>query len=105
MAKDTMQAVSQAEQDARQAVLRAKEEGDQLIAEAARQGKEAIAGAVKEAKKKADVLRGVAHADAEKLRAQSVQALEDTQKRLQASAGEARSQVMGEIRKIVLGQP
>ncbi len=105
MAKDTMQAVSQAEQDARQAVLRAKEEGDQLVAKAAQEGKDAVAAAVKEAKKKADVLRGVARADAEKLHAQSVQALEETQQRLKASAGDARGKVVGEIRKIVLGQP
>ena len=105
MAKDTMQAVNQAEQDARQAVLRAKEEGEQLVAKAAQQGKDAVSNAVKEAKKKADVLRGVARADAEKLHAQSAQTLQDTQERLKASAGEAREKVAGEIRKIVLGQP
>lgn len=104
MAKDTMQAVSQAEQDARQTVLRAREEGEQLVAKAMAQGKDTIAGAVKEARKKADVLRGVARADAEKLHAQSVKALSETQERLQTSAGEARIQVVGEIRKIVLGQ-
>jgi len=51
------------------------------------------------------VLRGVARADAEKLHAQSAQALADTQADLQASAGKAREKVAGEIRKIVLGQP
>lgn len=105
MAKDTMQAVTSAEQEARRTVLRAKEEGEQLAAKAAQQGKEAVAAAVKEARKKADVLRGVARADAEKLHAQSVQALADSQERLKASAGEARGKVAGEIRKIVLGQP
>lgn len=105
MAKDTMQAVNQAEQDARQTVLRAKEEGEQLVTKAQEQGKQAIADAVKEAKKKADVLRGVARADAEKLHAQSAQALQQAQESLQNSAGEIRDQVRLEIRKIVLGQP
>lgn len=105
MAKDTMQAVNQAEQQARQTVLRAKEEGEQLAAKAAEAGKQAIADAVKEAGKKADVLRGVARADAEKLRAQSVQELQNTKERLRQSAAEAKDKVSAELKKIVLGQP
>ena len=67
MAKETMQAISNAEQKARETVLNAKEEAHRLEAEAQAQGQQAVQAAVKEAGKKAGVLCGVARADAEKL--------------------------------------
>ena len=67
-----MQAVSETEKQAQQLVRTAKENGEQIISEAASQAAGLIADAVKEARKRADVLRGVARADAgKKLRARS----------------------------------
>ena len=63
MAKETMQAISDAELKARNTVLHAKEEGERITAEAESQGAEALKAAAKEARKKADVLCGVARAD------------------------------------------
>lgn len=102
MAKETMQAISDAEQKARETVQRAKEEGERLVAEAAQQGRQAVQGAVKEAKKKAEVLCGVARADADKLSAGMKRQTQDEQERLRAAAQEGRGKVVEEIRKIVL---
>ena len=105
MAKETMQAISNAEQKARETVLNAKEEAHRLEAEAQAQGQQAVQAAVKEAGKKAGVLCGVARADAEKLGARVKEETQAQQERLRRSAEESRGRVVEEIRKIVLGQP
>ena len=104
MAKETMQAISDAELKAREAVLHAKAEGERIEAEAAEQGKQAVAGAVKEARKKAEVLCGVARADAEKLGAGMKRQTQEEQDRLRAAAQQGQGKVVEEIRKIVLGK-
>lgn len=104
MAKETMQAISDAELKAREAVLHANEEGERLTAEAEAAGTQALKAAVKEARKKADVLCGVARADAEKTRAavreQTLKEQEELRKSAQANSARAAE----EIRKIVLGK-
>ncbi len=104
MAKETMQAISDAELKARDVVLHAKEEGERLTAEAASQGAEALKAAVKEAGKKADVLCGVARADAEKTRAAVREETLRQQEELRKSAGANSARAAEEIRKIVLGK-
>lgn len=104
MAKETMQAISDAEQKARQAVLNAKEEGERLVAEAKTQGEQAIKAAVKEAGKKADVLCGVARADADKLTASVKQQTLSQQESLRRGAEENRGKVVETLCKIVLGK-
>ncbi len=104
MAKETMQAISDAELKARDAVAQAKEESQRLLAEAAAQGKQTVGAAVKEARKKAEVLLGVARADAEKFSAGYKKETQQEQDRLRQSAQEGRGKVVEEIRKIVLGK-
>ena len=104
MAKETMQAISDAESQARQAVLNAKEEGERLVSEAASQGEQAIAAAVKEARKKSDVLCGVARADAEKLSARVREETLSQQESLRRGAEENRGKVVDAVRKVVLGE-
>ena len=89
MAKETMQAISDAELKARNTVLHAKEEGERIT---------------KEARKKADVLCGVARADAEKTRAAVREQTLALQEELRKSAGANGARVAEEIRKIVLGK-
>ncbi len=104
MAKQTMQAVSEAEKSARETVLHAKEESDRLLAEAREQGKKLVADAVKEAGKKVDVLCGVARADAEKRKARSAQETAEEQKRLREAAQALLPQAAKELKEIVLGE-
>ena len=104
MAKETMQAISDAELKARDTVLHAKEEGERIAAEAEAAGAEALKAAVKEARKKADVLCGVARADAEKTRTAVREQTLSQQKELRQSAGANSARVAEEIRKIVLGK-
>ncbi len=104
MAKETMQAVSQAEQAARAAILHAKDESERLLREAEEQGKKLIADAEKDAYKKVEVLCGVARADSEKLKARSLQKTEEEQAGLRKAAEGLAPQAAEEIRKIVLGQ-
>lgn len=104
MAKETMQAISDAELKARDTVLHAKEEGERLTAEALSQGEQALKAAVKEARKKADVLCGVARADAEKTRAAVKEQTLSQQEELRKNAQENSARVVDEIRKIVLGK-
>lgn len=104
MAKETMQAISDAELKARNVVLHAKEEGERLTAEAVSQGAAALKAAVKEANKKADVLCGVARADAEKTRAAVREQTLKDQEELRKSAKANSAKVAQEIRKIVLGK-
>ncbi len=104
MAKETMQAVSDAEKSAHQTVLHAKEESERLLAEAQTQGKKLIADAEKEAMKRADILCGVARADAEKQKARSAKETEEEQGRLKEAASASLPRAAEEIKKIVLGQ-
>ena len=105
MAKETMQAVSEAEKNAKQTVLHAKEESETLVAEASAKGAQIVSDAVKDARKKVEILFGVARADAEKLSARTAQETEEEQNNLRRSADSIRSQAVQEIHKIVLGQP
>ena len=104
MAKETMQAVSEAEQAAHQTVLRAKEEGERLVKEAEEQGKKLFADAEKEAAKRVEVLCGVARADGEKQKARSLQETEEEQSRMKETAAAVLPQAADEIKKIVFGQ-
>ena len=101
MAKETMQAVSQAEQAARQTVEQAREASQKLVEDAQEQGRQLIA---KEAGKKAEVLGIVAKADGEKAAARADQETDRFQAQLREAAEQRRPQVLAEIRKIVLGQ-
>ena len=105
MAKETMQAVSEAEKSARETILHAKEESERLAAEAQAKGGQLVSDAVKDARKKVEVLCGVARADAEKLAARTARETADEQERLRQSAESSRAKVVEEIQKIVLGQP
>lgn len=104
MAKETMQAVSEAEKAAHQTVLHAKEESERLIAEAQAQGRKLIADAEKEAKKRADVLCGVARADGEKQKARFAKETEEEQARLREATAASLPRTAEEMKKIVLGQ-
>lgn len=104
LAKETMQAVSQAEQAARQTVEQAREASQKLVEDAQEQGRQLIAKAVKEAGKKAEVLGIVAKADGEKAAARADQETDRFQAQLREAAEQRRPQVLAEIRKIVLGQ-
>ncbi len=104
MAKETMQAVSEAEKSANQTVLHAGEESERLLEEAREQGKKLIADAKKEAAKKVEVLCGVARADAAKKKASFAQETKEEMARLEKAAEAAFPQAAQEIRKIVLGQ-
>jgi len=104
LAKETIQAISDAEVKAREAILYAKEESEKLIAEATAQGEAAIKAAVKEAGKKADVLCGVARADAEKLKVKAREQTLSQQEALRKRAADNRGKVVEELRKIVLGK-
>ena len=104
MAKETMQAVSEAEKAAHQTVLYAKEEGERLIEEAEAQGKKLLADAEKEAAKRVEVLCGVARADGEKQKARSLQETAEEQTRLKESAAAALPHAAEEIKKIIFGQ-
>ena len=104
MAKETMQAVSEAEKTAHQTVLYAKEESDRLIAEAEAQGKKLLADAEKEAAKRVEVLCGVARADGEKQKARSLKETEEEQLRLKEAAASALPHAREEIKRIVFGQ-
>ena len=104
MEKETMQAVSQAEQAARQTVEQAREASRKLVEDAQEQGRQLIAKAVKEAGKKAEVLGIVAKAGGEKAAARADQETDRIQAQLREAAEQRRPQVLAEIRKIVLGQ-
>ncbi len=104
MAKETMQAVSDAEKSARQTLLHAKGESEALIAQAKEQAEKLIASAKKEAAKKVEVLCGVARADAEKLKARTSEETLAEQKELRQSAENALPRAAEEIKKLVLGQ-
>ena len=104
MAKETMLASIDAELQARNTVLHAKGHGESITAEAESQGAAALKAAAKEARKKADVLCGVARADAEKTRAAVREQTLALQEELRKSAGANGARVAEEIRKIVLGK-
>jgi vacuolar-type H+-ATPase subunit H len=105
LAKDTMRAVNQAEQNASDTVQRAKDESEALRREAAAKGEQLIQAAVKEAKKRAEVLYGVARADGEKRKAAIQQEALEEQERLRAQAQSRQGQVAREAERIVLGHP
>ena len=104
MAKETMQAVSEAEKAAHQIVLYAKEESEQLISDAEAQSKKFLADAEKEAAKRVEVLCGVARADGEKQKARSLQETEAEQARLKEAAAVALPHAAEEIKKVIFGQ-
>lgn len=104
LAKETMQAVSEAEKSAHQTILHAREESERLLAEAEAQSKKLIADAKKEAAKKVEVLCGVARADAEKQKKLFAQETAEEQARLRQAAEAALPRAAEEIKKIVLGQ-
>lgn len=105
MAKETMQAVSDAERKARETVLHAKEESERLIAEASVKGEQLIADSVKDARKKVEILCGVARADGDKLAVKTAKETVLEQEALRQNAESRRAEVVEELQKIVLGQP
>lgn len=104
MAKETMQAVSDAEKAARETVLRARQDSEQILSEAKEQAKKLIADSEKEALKRVEVLCGVAKADGEKLKARVREDTQREQEELKRAAQAAFPQAAEEIRKIILGQ-
>lgn len=105
LAKETMQAVNQAEQKANDTVRQAKEESERLRREAADKAQQLIAAAVKEAKKRAEILYGVAKADGEKRKAAIQKESLEEQEQLWACAQSRQDQVAREAERIVLGHP
>lgn len=105
MAKETMRAVNQAEQNASDTVQQAKDEGEALRREAAAKGEQMVRAAVKEAKKRAEILYGVAKADGEKRKAAIQREAVEEQERLRAQAQSRQGQVAREAERIVLGHP
>ena len=95
MAKETLQAVSQAEQTAQESIQQAKEESARLRREAV----------VKEAKKRAEILYGVARADGEKRKAAIQQETRQEQQELQDKAKARYALAAREMERIVLGHP
>lgn len=104
MAKETMQAVSEAEKNAREVILHAKEESERLLIEAEKQAKKLIADAKKDAAKKVEILCGVANADAAKQQAAHAEKITAEQAAMRKSAESATGTAAAEIRKIVLGE-
>ncbi len=104
MAKETMQAVSEAEKNAQQIVLYAKEESEQLLNSAEKDAEKLISDAKKEAAKRVEILCGVARADGEKLKARSSQETEEQQAALKKSAEAAFPQAAEAIKAIVMGR-
>ena len=104
MAKETMQAVSQAEQAARQTVEQAREVSRKLVEDAQEQGRQLIAKAVKEAGKKAEVLGIVAMADGEKAAARADQETDRLQAQLREAAEQRRPQVLAQVPESITGQ-
>ncbi len=104
MAKETMQAVSDAEKKARQTLLHAREESEALISKAKEQAETLITNAEKEAAKKVEILCGVARADAEKLKTRASEETLAEQKGLRQTAENALPRAAENIKKFVLGQ-
>ena len=105
MAKETLQAVSQAEQTAQESIQQAKEESARLRREAAIKGEELLAAAEKEAKKRAEILYGVARADGGKRKAAIQQETRQEQQELQDKAKAWYALAAREMERIVLGHP
>lgn len=105
LAKETLQAVSQAEQAAQESILQAKEESARLRREAAIKGEELLAAAEKEAKKRAEILYGVARADGGKRKAAIQQETRQEQQELQDKAKARYALAAREMERIVLGHP
>ncbi len=103
MAKETMQAISDAEQAAQQLVLQAKEKSERLTEEAKKQAEKLISDAQKEAAKRVEVLCGVARADGEKLRAHFAEETAKEQAVMAQAAEAAYPQAAEKIKAIVLG--
>lgn len=104
MAKETMQAVSEAEKAAADRILHAKQEGEQLISGAQNQAQKLVEDARKEARKRVEVLLGVARADGEKRKARGLEETQRDQEKLRAAAQAAMPQAVQAIREIVLGR-
>ncbi len=104
MAKETMQAVSQAEQQAAQLVKSAQEESERAVSEASQKGAQLMANAVREAQKKTEILLGVARADGEKIRDAAQKETEETFRVLEQRASLHRDEAISAVKKIVLGE-
>ena len=105
LAKETLQAVSQAERAAQESILQAKEESARLRREAAIKGEELLAAAENEAKKRAEILYGVARADGGKRKAAIQQETRQEQQELQDKANARYALAAREMERIVLGHP
>ena len=103
LAKETLQAVSQAEQAPQESIQQAKEESARLRREAAIKGEELLAAAEKEAKKRAEILYGVARADGGKRKAAIQQETRQEQQELQDKAKARYALAAREMERIVLG--
>ena len=103
LAKETMQAVSNAEEQAHRILREAELERDRLLAEAEDQAKSLRAGAEKEAAKRVNVLVGVAKADGEKLQAKAAQDTREEQEALRQRAAQVYPQAEALVREILFG--
>ena len=104
MAKETMQAVSQANRPPARQWNRPERRAGSWWRTRKSRAASLIAKAVKEAGKKAEVLGIVAKADGEKARPGQTRRPTGSQAQLREAAEQRRPQVLAEIRKIVLGQ-
>ena len=105
LAKETMQAVSQAEEKAQLTVRQAKEDADRLRQEVAAQGKQLIAEAVENARRQGQSLLEEAAARGEAAKAAVLEETRQEQKQLQAQAEARQGQVAREAERIILGHP
>lgn len=103
LAKETMEAVSAAELEAQQMIAKARSDGEQLVADARSTAEKLLRDAQKEALKRVEVLKGVARADGQKLKARSLEETKEEQARLTELADRAFPQALASLRSILLG--
>ncbi len=102
MAKETVQAVSNAEENALQQLKDAQTEGEKLISGAAEKSKEIILKAAQEAHKKADVLLGSAEYELKSVKAKMHEDTVSEIEALRLKADAKKQEASSEILKLVL---
>lgn len=104
LAKETMQAVSEAEKAANDTMLHTREECERLLAEAKAQGRKIIADAKKAAAAKAEELCTAAQAAAVAQKGEFAGETTAKQDGMRKAAEAAMPRAAEEIKKIVLGK-
>lgn len=105
MAKETMEAVGQAEKKAQETLRQAQEECARLRQETATKKQQLLEAAVKEAKKRAEILYGVAKANGEKRRAAIQEETAEEIEQLRAQAKACQENAAEEVERLILGHP